>query len=104
MIDEDRIIELEAQVNELKEQIKRFEQPTRSKRPKKRSVVSIRHDSDRDNYFWGFILIIIGGFWIAKNVGWFFCNISIWPVVIVAVGIYLLVTPNKSKQKELSDE
>jgi hypothetical protein len=100
MIDENRIIELEAQINDLRDQVERLEQPNRPKKHKARSSVSIKHNRDKDNYFWGFVLIILGGVWMAKNIGWFYFDISIWPVVIIAVGIYLLTTSQRSKQKE----
>lgn len=45
----------------------------------------------RDNTFWGLVLIVVGFFWLAGNLDWFHLDIPFWPVVIIVVGLYLLV-------------
>ncbi len=54
-----------------------------------------RRDRSKDSAFWGIVLISVGGFWIAKNLGWFFFDISICPVALVIIGLYMLITGQK---------
>jgi hypothetical protein len=37
------------------------------------------------------ILIILGSFWFAQDMGWISSNISWWPLILIAVGIGILV-------------
>lgn len=37
------------------------------------------------------ILILIGGFWLAQDMGWINTTISFWPILLIVVGIGMLV-------------
>jgi len=43
------------------------------------------------SYFWGIFLIIIGGYFLAVNLGLISRNFPFWPLVFILFGIYLLV-------------
>ncbi len=44
-----------------------------------------------DTFFWGVILIAIGTFWIARNLGWFVWRIEFWPSALIILGLYILI-------------
>ncbi len=46
-----------------------------------------RHDS----LFWGLVLIAVGVFWMGRNLGWFWWHVPLWPVLLIALGLYLLL-------------
>ena len=45
----------------------------------------------KDNTFWGIVMIVVGFFWLGNNLDWFDFNIPIWPIAIIIVGLYLLI-------------
>tara|TARA_Y100000310_G_scaffold159627_1_gene159304 strand:+ start:61827 stop:62024 length:198 start_codon:yes stop_codon:yes gene_type:complete len=47
------------------------------------------------NYGWAIFLIILGGYFILKDFGIIPSRISIWPILLVAFGIYLLIKNSK---------
>ena len=60
--------------------------------------------------FWGSLLIVIGGFLILKNLGFFygfqFWNLpwsTIWAVFLIAIGAYLLVNRSRSASGQATD-
>lgn len=56
-----------------------------------------KRDRSKDNAFWGVVLISVGGVMLAKNLGWFFFDVSIWPVALVIIGLYMLLSGQKSE-------
>ena len=41
--------------------------------------------------FWGIVLIVIGFLWLGRNLGWFLFNIPWFPLILIAVGIYVVL-------------
>jgi len=41
--------------------------------------------------FWGIVMIVVGFVWLGNNLGWFSYEIPWVPVVMIAVGIYLIL-------------
>ncbi|SRR4030043_19019 len=41
--------------------------------------------------FWGIIFIIVGFLWLGNNLRWFIREVPWVPVVIIALGIYLII-------------
>ena len=42
-------------------------------------------------WYWGALLLLVGLFFLAKELGWVSLNISIWPVVLIIFGLWLLL-------------
>ena len=40
--------------------------------------------------FWGWFLLIVGGYFLATAMGWI-PEIPFWPIVLILVGVYLLI-------------
>lgn len=40
--------------------------------------------------FWGWAFIIIGGYFIARDLGWIPGDFPFWPAVLVLLGVYFL--------------
>jgi len=38
----------------------------------------------------GVLLLVVGGFFLARDLGWVSSDISFWPVVLVALGLYFI--------------
>ena len=45
----------------------------------------------------GWALLIIGLIWLAKELGWIKASFSMWPVILIVVGIYIIA--NRSKKR-----
>lgn len=39
----------------------------------------------------GFLLLVIGGYFIAQDLGWISSEVSFWPVVLAAIGVYYII-------------
>lgn len=64
---------------------------------KKTKVTSDKHFwncCDGKGFAW--LLIIIGAFWLAKDMGFIPGSFSFWPIAFLAWGIYLLVKDRRS--------
>ena len=53
--------------------------------------------------FGGIVLIVIGIFALGRNLGWFDVSLmhligTWWPVLLIALGVSLIVTPNGKKK------
>ncbi len=49
----------------------------------------------RHNLFWGFFLIVMGGLFLADNLGYIRFQISLlWPIFLVFLGLYILIGRN----------
>ncbi|MEX2143501.1 MAG: DUF5668 domain-containing protein, partial [Anaerolineales bacterium] len=58
----------------------------------------------RDNIFWGLILLVVGSLFLADNLGYFTFNLNLlWPLFIIALGIYILVG-RSSQQGDLASQ
>ncbi|MBI4114452.1 MAG: hypothetical protein HY445_01265 [Candidatus Niyogibacteria bacterium] len=42
-------------------------------------------------FAWGFFFVLIGAFLLAREMGWLFVDVSFWPALIIAFGVYLIV-------------
>jgi len=40
---------------------------------------------------WGVFFLILGGFFLASELGYIDTNVSVWPVILSAFGVYLIV-------------
>ena len=47
--------------------------------------------------FWGFILLFVGTFWLGQNIGWIDPNISMWPILIIVIGFYIIFVRFRAK-------
>lgn len=41
------------------------------------------------------LFIILGAFFVSRDLGWISTEVSFWPVALLAFGIYLLFRPRK---------
>ena len=48
--------------------------------------------------FWGIVLIAVGLLWLGNNLGWFYYDIPWFPVVMIAVGIYMILRYRESEK------
>lgn len=48
-----------------------------------------------NSYFWGIFLLIIGAWFLAKELGWIASSFSLWPLILIVFGIWLLVKHNR---------
>jgi hypothetical protein len=48
--------------------------------------------------FWGIVLIALGLLWLGNNLGWFYYDIPWFPVVMIAVGIYMILRYRESEK------
>lgn len=46
----------------------------------------------KHGHFWGFVLIGFGLVWLGRNMGWFYFDIPWFPLMLIAGGIYMIVT------------
>jgi len=42
------------------------------------------------NIGWGLFLLILGGYFVAQDLGYISSSVSFWSVVLVAFGVYLI--------------
>jgi len=40
--------------------------------------------------FWGWFWLLLGGYFLAQQLGWI-PNISIWPILLIGAGAYILL-------------
>ena len=45
--------------------------------------------------FWGLIILLIGLWILAKDLGWITFDVSIWAIVLIFVGLWILLKPRK---------
>ena len=46
----------------------------------------------RNNLFWGTILLVVGAFFLARNMGFDFIDLRLlWPLLIILFGVYILI-------------
>lgn len=50
-----------------------------------------KENSSGHYLFWGVIFIIVGFLWLGNNLRWFIREVPWVPVVIIALGIYLII-------------
>jgi len=46
-------------------------------------------------YFLAVLLLVIGFWFLARDLGWISLGISIWPIILIALGIWLLFKRNR---------
>ena len=39
---------------------------------------------------WGWTLLLVGGYFLARDMGWIASNLPFWPVLLVALGLHSL--------------
>lgn len=70
---------------------KNYERVKKVEKEAKRVVYDIdTKRNDRGLYFFGFVLILVGTLILFKNIFWWFTMEYVWPVLLIAFGIYLL--------------
>jgi len=40
---------------------------------------------------WGVFFLILGGYFLAQELGYVSTSVSVWPVILAAFGVYLIV-------------
>ncbi|MBM3325138.1 MAG: hypothetical protein FJY66_05675 [Calditrichaeota bacterium] len=45
--------------------------------------------------FWGGVLFILGALWLAYEEDWIDFRVELWPVALIALGLYLILAPRK---------
>jgi len=45
---------------------------------------------------WGIFFLVVGLFWLARELGWIASTISLWPIVFIALGAYMLFRSRKN--------
>ncbi len=48
------------------------------------------HYHHSNGLFWGLFILVLGIWFLAKDLGWISLNISIWPIVLIVLGIWLI--------------
>ena len=48
-------------------------------------------------YFFGVLLLVVGAWFLIKELGWIASTFSIWPVILIVFGLWLLVKHNRHK-------
>ncbi len=60
----------------------------------------IRNMARRSNMIWnhscgnlglGSFLILLGLYFLGKELGWFSSDISFWPLILIAVGVWMII-------------
>jgi hypothetical protein len=41
--------------------------------------------------FWGFVLLLIGVWFLARDMGWISSRVSFWTVVLIILGLWMLL-------------
>jgi hypothetical protein len=56
-----------------------------------------------ESIFWGLVLVVVGGFFLARNLGYIDFHFAVktyWPVILILIGISVLLKSfGKSGQK-----
>ena len=47
--------------------------------------------------FWGWFLLALGIFLLGRQMGWIPSNFSLWPPVLIIIGLYLLINYHLKK-------
>ncbi len=88
--------ELEYRANEFGERLEemgeRLTDSLDAKHSEKSSEIRERRlrRKHNDTVFWGFSLIVVGSFWLSRNMGWLDWDLPFWPLVIIALGLFIL--------------
>ena len=48
-------------------------------------------------YGFAILLVAIGGFFIVRDFGWINLNVSLWPIVLIVLGVYLIIKKSAKK-------
>ena len=48
-------------------------------------------------YGFAILLLAIGGFFLARDLGWIDLNVSLWPIVLIVFGAYLIIVKSTKK-------
>lgn len=46
---------------------------------------------------WGIFFLVLGGYFLAQELGYISTDVSVWPVFLVALGVYLLARSTMRK-------
>ena len=50
-----------------------------------------RHNARRRSVGWGVFFLVLGGYFLAKELGYITSDISVWTIALIAFGLYLIV-------------
>jgi len=48
--------------------------------------------------FWGWFILALGLFLLGKQQGWIPSNVSLWPPVLIIIGVYILIRYHLQKR------
>ena len=54
--------------------------------------------------FWGVTLIVLGLVWLGNNMGWFYPEVPMIPLLLIAVGIHLVLKHVKKENPSSTKE
>ena len=54
--------------------------------------------------YWGVTLIILGLVWLGNNMGWFYPEVPLIPLLIIAFGIHLILKHLKKEESSSNKE
>ena len=49
----------------------------------------------RGGLFWGILFLVLGLWFLAKDLGYISFSVSIWPVILIILGVLMLLKKNK---------
>ena len=66
--------------------------------PSKSRAESVKKRFSRSNISGlSLLILVVGLFWLAKDLGWINTKISIWPVLLIVFGLYWFIKPIAGK-------
>jgi len=68
-----------------------------NKKPRHDSWLCCGECGKGGGYGFAIMLLIIGGFFLARDLGWIDLGISLWPIVLITFGVYLIVVKGSRK-------
>lgn len=48
--------------------------------------------------FWGVLLLVLGVWYLARDLGYISVSVSIWPVLLILMGLWLLLRRKNSSR------
>ena len=58
---------------------------------KKQHVRSWCYSWDSGSYFAGGMMVLVGGYFLADEMGWISPDIPLWPLLIIATGLWMII-------------
>lgn len=48
-------------------------------------------DSGGGTVLWGLLVIVIGGYYLARDMGWIPRDVALWPIVLITIGVGMFI-------------